>query len=177
MAFDHNSKEQWIFLWGNQVYSSRRYYKMVFQNLHSHLIFKKISKSKCTPRLKFFAWLLAVDRLNTRSMLLRRHFNVQPNSYCVFCASNSVEDLDHLFFSCPFASACWRKLGFRWPCIVDINDRVLNLQNVLGLPYFMEIFIIAAWKSGNLGILRSLTMVLQRSVFGLETLRTRFCSN
>ena len=68
--FDLNSKDRWFFLWGNQVYSSRRYYKMVFQSFHPSLIFKKVWKSKCTTRLKFFAWLMFVDWLNTRNMLV-----------------------------------------------------------------------------------------------------------
>ena len=88
ISFDLDSKDVWTFIWGNQVYSSQRYYKMVFQNFHPSPIFRKLWKSKCTPRLKFFAWLLFVDSLNTRSMLIRRHFNVQPNSWCVLCSSN-----------------------------------------------------------------------------------------
>jgi hypothetical protein len=28
-------------------------------------------KSKCTPRVKFFGWLVLVDRLNIRNMLKR----------------------------------------------------------------------------------------------------------
>ena len=143
--FDLDSKDVWTFIWGNQVYSSQRYYKMVFQNFHPS-IFRKLWKSKCTPRLKFFAWLLFVDRLNTRSMLIRRHFNVQPNSWCVLCSSNSDEDTEHLFFSCPFASTCWQKLGFHWPSIADINERVLSPMATMGLPFFMEIFIMATWE-------------------------------
>ena len=52
---DLDSKDLWTFIWGNQIYSAQRYYRMVFQNLHPSPIFKKIWKSKCTPRLKFFA--------------------------------------------------------------------------------------------------------------------------
>ena len=46
--FDPDEKDIWTFMWGNQTYSSRRYYKMVFHNLHSSLIFAKLWKSKCT---------------------------------------------------------------------------------------------------------------------------------
>ena len=119
---------------------------MVFQHVHSSPIFKKLWKSKCTPRLKFFAWLLFVDRLNTRSMLVRRNFNVQPNSLCVLYTTNLEEDLEHLFFSCPFATTCWQKLGFIWPSIADIKQCVLSLMDTMGLPFFMEIFIIATWE-------------------------------
>ena len=109
-----DTKDSWTFLWGNHSYSSRRYYKLVFQNLHTSPIFAKIRKSKCTPRLKFFAWLIFVDQLNTKNMLSRRHFNVQQNSWCVLCAANIEEDIHHLFFSCRFATECWGRLGIQW---------------------------------------------------------------
>jgi len=146
ISFNMDTKDEWLFIWGNKTYSSQRYYKMVFQHVHSSSIFKKLWKSKCTPRLKFFAWLLFVDRLNTRSMLVRRNFNVQPNSLCVLYTTNLEEDLEHLFFSCPFATTCWQKLGFIWPSIADIKQRVLSLMDTMGLPFFMEIFIIATWE-------------------------------
>ena len=101
--YDLATKDNWTFMWGNQLYSSSHYYNLVLQHFPTSPIFKKLWKSKCTPRLKFSAWLLFVDRLNTRNMLLRRHYNIQPNSMCVLCSTNNEEDLDHLFFTCPFS--------------------------------------------------------------------------
>lgn len=106
IAYDLNENDQWILDWGNQVYSFRQYYQMVFQNYQASAIFKELWKCKCTPRIKIFMWLLLVDRLNTRSMLVRRNYYVQPNVFCVMCNGNVEEDIDHLFFSCPFASTC-----------------------------------------------------------------------
>lgn len=70
---------------------------MVFNNLDAPLIFKKMWSSKCTPRIKFFAWLMLADRLNTRSMLLRHHYNVQPNAFCVLCDRDIEQDILHLY--------------------------------------------------------------------------------
>jgi hypothetical protein len=47
------------------------------------------------PQLKFFAWLLLVDHLNTRDILRRRHLNVQSGINCVLCTSGAVETRDH----------------------------------------------------------------------------------
>ena len=93
IPYSEGANDQWIFLWGNQQYTSSRYYKMVFQNCQAPRIFK-IWKSRCTSRLWFFAWLIFVDRLNTKNMLIRRHFNVQPNSSCVMCANMDEEDIN-----------------------------------------------------------------------------------
>ena len=138
--------DQWIFIWGNPSYTSSRYYRMVFQNFQAHGIFKKIWKSKCTPRLKFFAWLIFVDRLNTRNMLARRHFNVQPNTFCVMCTGMEEEDITHLLFYFPFSFACWSKLGFHWSAHLDPGDKVLDLISQQQMPFLMDIFILAAWE-------------------------------
>ena len=83
-------------------------------------------------------------------MLVRQHFHVQPNSFCVFCSTDSEEDLDHLFFTCPFAVACWNKLGFTWDMARTLSDRLLHELHRMGLSFFMEIFEFAAWELWNL---------------------------
>lgn len=72
---------------------------------------------------------------------------VQPNSLCVLYSTDSVKDLDHIFFTCPFASACWIKLGFQWDVSSNLCDRALESTR---LPFSMEIFVSATWKIWNL---------------------------
>ena len=148
--YDLASNDSWSFMWGNQLYSSNRYYNLVFQHFPVSPIFKRLWQSKCTPRLKFFAWLLLVDRLNTRNMLLRRHYNVHPNSWCVLCSTQEVEDLNHLFFTCPFALSCWNKLSIQWDASLSIQERVLHMIGSTGLPCIMEIFVITVWEIWNI---------------------------
>lgn len=98
------------------------------------------------PRVKFFAWLILMDRLNTKNMLARRHFNVQPHSLCVLCVDGSGETIDNLFFNCPFAKMCWDKIGINWVNDVEIHKRIERTKPLAGIPFFMEIFLIAAWE-------------------------------
>jgi hypothetical protein len=65
------SPDVWSYPWG-PIYSSRQYYKFYFKDLQPHISTTWLWKSKCTPRVKFFGWLVLVDRLNTRNMLRRR---------------------------------------------------------------------------------------------------------
>ena len=102
MPYREDSPDEWTLIWGNQRYTSRWYYNYVYENLQVSRIYKVLWSSKCTQRIKFFTWLLLVDRLNTKAMLLRRHFNVQPNAHCVMCHTSSEEDINHLFFNLPF---------------------------------------------------------------------------
>ena len=146
IPYNADQKDTWSLIWGSPIYTSRRYYKMVFQYLQVSPIFKKLWSSKCTQRIKFFAWLMLVDRLNTKMMLLRRNFHVQPNTFCVMCSSSTHEDIDHLFFYCPFAARCWQRLGIQWADENDIYDRILLTASSTGIPFFMEVFLIASWE-------------------------------
>ena len=100
-------------LFGNFVKnSSKKLYDLAFSHLTPTPNFKWIWKSKCSPRLKFFAWLMFVDRLNTKSMLQRRHLNSAHNTLYVLCDQQVEEDISHLFFGCGFAQSCWQRIGF-----------------------------------------------------------------
>jgi len=61
-----------------------------------------------------------------------------------------VEDVNHLFFGCPFSTVCWQKLGFTWDITLDIHARLEQGNRTMGIPFFMEIFIIAAWEIWNI---------------------------
>lgn len=77
--------------------------------------FKLIWESKCVMKLKVFAWLLFTDRLNTKDMLRRTHYNVVNNDFdCVLRSVRIVETLKHLFFTCSFSTSCWQILGIQW---------------------------------------------------------------
>jgi hypothetical protein len=66
--YDQEGTDRWTPIWGN-TYTSRRYYSHVFSGIEAHPIFKVVWKSRCNPRVKFFAWLILVDHLNTKEML------------------------------------------------------------------------------------------------------------
>jgi len=66
------------------------------------------------------------------------------------CTSATQEDADHLFFSCPFATACWNKLGINWSNTLGLCDRLLAARQSHALPFFLEIFLIASWELWNL---------------------------
>jgi hypothetical protein len=62
------------------------------------------------------------------------------------CDDAEEETILHLFFECSFAKKCWDKLGITWSHEADIHRRIVTTRQLAGLPYFMEIFLIAAWE-------------------------------
>ena len=148
--FDENSIDTWTFIWGNSQYTSSSFYRLAFRNSYTPRTFKWIWKSKCIPMLKFFAWLILLDRLNTKDMIRRRNFHVQPNAHCVMCTTSVEEDVNHLFFCCPFATSCCHKLGIQWTAANNIHDKILGTSRRSNILFFMEIFLIASWEIWNL---------------------------
>jgi hypothetical protein len=87
----------------------------MLQRVHCSCIsFSWLWKSKCTPKLKFFWWLVLVDRLNTRNMLPRRNYKLNSSNNCLMCPSPPEETLEHMIFHCDFSKSCWSKLQMVW---------------------------------------------------------------
>jgi hypothetical protein len=113
--------------------------------MEAHSAFSVIWKSRCT-RVKFFAWLILVDRLNTKDMLQRRHLDVQDDDVCVMCDSGEVETIDHLFFDCDFAKECWNIIHIDWDAPLSLLDRFIQARSAHNIPFFAEATLIAAWE-------------------------------
>ncbi|KAL0449124.1 UNVERIFIED_CONTAM: hypothetical protein Slati_1468800 [Sesamum latifolium] len=67
------------------------------------------------PWRRFILWLAILGKLSTLDKPWLRHMGFD----CVLCPSATPESHDHLFFRCPFASACVyeirRMVRFQWP--------------------------------------------------------------
>jgi hypothetical protein len=99
-----------------------------------------------TIKIKVFAWLLMMDRLNVRNILRKKKHKLQGNNYnCVLCSAHCEETTFHLFFSCPFSVACWRHLGINWRFDLDFHSMMEEAKAHFHNNFFMELFITGAW--------------------------------
>jgi hypothetical protein len=105
-----------------------------------------IWKSSCIPRIKFFAWLVLVDRLNTKTMLRRRHLNIEDDTLYVLCSTGMEEDIDHLFFECPFTVQCWNYINFTWDIGLPLPERLATATSAHNLDFITEAALIVAWE-------------------------------
>jgi hypothetical protein len=108
------SKDSWHLIWGQRRFLSSHFYQYQFRELRPSKAILDIWKTKCIPRIKFFAWLLLNDRLNTRNILRRRRKVLDEGYNCVMCHNSEEETAAHLFFSCPAAVNRWFALGVVW---------------------------------------------------------------
>ena len=160
-------------MWGYLDYSSSKFYSLVFKNMAVHPSFTWLWKSKCTPRIKFFGWLLFVHRLNTRNMLRRRHFHIDSGYTCVMCSSGAEEDILHLFFVCPFAVSCWQTIGLHWPAAGDLQEKLSFGRRNSTHGFFMEIFLVPPGSSGTSGMTKFSMVRLLAELFGFRGSRSK----
>jgi hypothetical protein len=89
-----SNPDSWAYPWLKE-YTSSKFYKYCFHNIHPHKSFLWVWKSKCTLRVNFFGWLVLSDRLNTRNMLRRRHYIINSGYQCLICTPPPEETIEH----------------------------------------------------------------------------------
>ncbi|CAO2038699.1 unnamed protein product [Urochloa humidicola] len=115
------------------------------------------------PRIRFFAWLLTSDRIQSRVNLRRK--NILDDDTCELC-HGCPETLDHIVFHCPTARLFWQTLGFQL-------DQQQQVQELHQLPRPSDIpadeyetFILLCcwqlWKRRNEVVFRGETMTMRQ---------------
>ena len=138
--------DRWIYQTNSEKYTPASYYKQMFQGLQQHGIYTKLWKCKSLPKHKVFTWLMINDRLNTRDLMIRKHWQLNSSSDCVLCNHQELEDRDHLFLECPFAQRCWSFLKVNWIQRGSLLDSLLATRAGHTGPCFLEVAISAIWN-------------------------------
>ena len=134
------------YVWGGTNYTAAKLYKFLFSQVECDQIIKSIWKSKCMHKLKVFLWLMFYDRLNTKDLMIRKHWHIEGGPNCILCSLGVLESRDHLFFDCPFALRCWSAVGLHWDTTDTILNRIKAAKEAFTGPCFLEIFACATWN-------------------------------
>jgi hypothetical protein len=126
------SQDIWRYCWNSATFSAAKLYRVLIQGEMAHPIFKKIWKSAVIQIYKIFCWFLIQDRLNTRSLLLRKSFHL-PTYQCVLC-NEQIEETTftsfwtgHLLCNAGTWSSLIRRgthLSFRKSCWLWMNSQM-----------------------------------------------------
>ena len=93
-----STHDDWTYVWGSTHFAANKFYEFLCRDVQAHPAYSWLWKSKTTMKIKVFGWLLLSDRLNTRNMLKRRHFNIGNMFGCLLCPICMDEMVEHLFF-------------------------------------------------------------------------------
>lgn len=142
---EDDANDVWTFIWGQHNYSSHKYYLFQFQNVFPEKSAVWIWKSKCVPKIKFFGWLLLIDKIKTRNLLRRRKKVLQDGYHCVMCHEGTEETAEYLFVHCTSAACRWFSIDIVWDGRSNIHQNLYMAKDNFCKPFFMEIFLIGAW--------------------------------
>jgi len=143
-SWDMNSEDHWKYIWGSITYSSSKAYRLLIGQQQTSPLFKWMWTSGNLGKHKFFFWLLLMDRLNTRNMLIRKNRHLDDYN-CVLCNTNTEETCFHLFSTCPFSAACWNSINISWNTNLEPLDMVYQARISFGSKIFRELVITACW--------------------------------
>lgn len=76
LQLKQNEYDKWVLRQNGKQYTAKSYYTYVHKDIISNPLLNWIWASSCTMKIKVFAWMLVMDRLNTQDMLIRRHWNI-----------------------------------------------------------------------------------------------------
>jgi hypothetical protein len=136
---------EWTYPWGI-FFTSSQFYKFCFKDIIPHISFKWLWKSRCTPRVKFFVWLILSDRINTRNMLMRRKFILNSSYQCLMCSNPLEETIEHMLFCCPFSQSYRQAIHITWDTTGDGLHLLEEGKTRWCKPLFMEIALLASWN-------------------------------
>lgn len=138
-----------IWSWSNsdKSYTAKRYYEMMIHSpITPNSLLMWIWKSCCTLKIKVFAWMLIMDRLKTKDMLERRHWNITDEHNCILCPSHSREDRNHFFFQFNFSIRIWNYLQIYWHAGNDMTDIAVKARKDFAKPFFAKVVFTAWWN-------------------------------
>jgi hypothetical protein len=133
------------FCWGDK-FTPSQFYNFLFAHLPRDAALNDIWKSRALPKLKVFAWLLLMDRLNTRDLMQRKNWHIDSGFGCELCVARSLETTQHLFFDCEFAKQCWDFLDIQWNALLELSQNYVTAKTTFSGPCFFEVFACATWN-------------------------------
>jgi hypothetical protein len=146
LQLDAQKADAWKPIWGANSLKPKEFYSHCFRNCSTPKHVSDIWKSKCVMKHKVFAWLMLIDRINTRDMLKRRNFNIGLNHSCMTCGTGVTETRNHLFFMCSFGASCWAKIGITWDGDLHLENMISEAKRIWSKPLFTEVLILGAWN-------------------------------
>ena len=112
-----SSKSAFVALQQEDGFQDFRFYKFIWKS--------------CIPiRVKFFAWSLSLEKINTNDVLQhKRPFHCLFPNRCVMC-KHDAESISHLFIRCGYARSLWAKVFNEFGLVMEVPDNLFDLLHL-----------------------------------------------
>ena len=106
------------------------------------------------PKVELMLWLALLERLNTKSMLVKKTIISNQENFCSFCTQQE-EDIDHLLLNCQVSWTIWCHIALDFGVQVSRHQRFRGfyewwmsktLPNRTHKKLFMLAFFATAWS-------------------------------
>ena len=119
------------------------------ENVPDFPFYQFVWKSNIPTRIRFFAWSLSLEKINTFDILQKKRPFMSLNpSWCVMCKQNQESAL-HLFLQCDFATHLWAKVfsEFRlsWEVPNNLLDLLKGCLNVRWSKTIKKLWVTVVW--------------------------------
>jgi hypothetical protein len=105
---DSTSPDKFIWKWSaNQQYSLASAYQAFFISQCGVPVAKELCKTRASADIKFFVWLVILDRCWTAKQRHRHH--LQDDANCNLCGQ-ALEFIHHLLLGCVYSREVWARL-------------------------------------------------------------------
>ena len=135
-------------------------------NLSFNPLLNWVWANSCTMKIKFFAWMMIMDRLNAKDMIERRHWHIDDGISCVLCHLQVREERDHLFFNYFLVSVCEtisRLIGLKVTVCLKLPSMLAEISTSL---YLLRQCSLLAGIFGSSGMQKSLDRLILDLITG-----------
>ncbi|XP_050211438.1 uncharacterized protein LOC126661630 [Mercurialis annua] len=169
------------FVWRrNKSFTSASMTELLFlltanQHQISSVLLLRVWKERLPPRIQFFVWLLARDRISSKESLVSRGIIDQEQSYCLLCAEveSELHIVLHYMFAWKFWSFILLDCGITWvpPLFLDgifiqwTSLSVGRYKNFWKLVWYFGIWNL--WKARNKWMFQHATTDIKSLVFSM----------
>ncbi|KAF8728762.1 hypothetical protein HU200_018040 [Digitaria exilis] len=102
-------------------------------------------QTRVPKKVKFFAWLLHRERLNTRGYIYQRNICTLVESFCEHC-KDTPETPEHIFKDCPIARNVWESIGVSVQPGLYKQPWLLGHELPLPLSVALDVMLVILWQ-------------------------------
>lgn len=137
-------------------------------------VIKRIWKVKVLIKVKVFAWLMSLGKLNSQDNFQRRRlFQMLSLSWCVLCKRDE-ESINHMFVHCSFSLRVWARVLSELNLVGVTPKSALELLG-FGQGLYVDKIVKLSWEMASMAFCNFYLMLKLKYFPGLKEKKLSLC--